>query len=59
MPIATIIAILQSVVSLAPEIGQVVPIIEKILGGTTPTEADLATLDSVAAALNVRLGDPA
>lgn len=52
MSTALILAVLQSAAVLLPILAQAIPIIEKALSGGEVTEADLATLDSVAQALN-------
>lgn len=49
-----ILAILTAAAALLPEIEQALPIAENMLNGGTPSAADLATLESVTAALNAQ-----
>ncbi len=51
MPVA-ILALIQAAAALIPEIAQVVPIIENMVSGGTPSAADIATLENVTATLN-------
>lgn len=52
MPIATLLALVQALVALVPEAEQVIPVVEKMVGGGTPSDTDVATLESVTATLN-------
>ena len=52
MPIAAIIEALQLASQLEPTIAGLVPLIEKALGGTQFTDADLDTLTATKAALD-------
>lgn len=51
MPVAVILALIQAAAALIPEIAEALPAVEAALENTA-TEADVATMQSVTAALN-------
>lgn len=52
---AAVLALIQAAAMLLPELAQVVPIIENMVKGGTPSDADIATLESVTTALNAQV----
>lgn len=51
---AVVLALIQAAAALLPELAQVVPIVENMVKGGTPSDADIATLQGVADALNAQ-----
>jgi hypothetical protein len=49
-----ILALLSAAAALLPAIEEALPIAENMLSGGTPSAADLATLESITAALNAQ-----
>ena len=54
MPIAVILGLVQALAALIPEAAQVIPIVQNLAGGGTPSAADIATLEAVTASLNTQ-----
>ena len=51
---AALLALIQVAATLLPELAQVVPIVENMVNGGTPSDADIATLEAVTATLNAQ-----